>query len=184
MRAATQHFVCAGRELIAAKKQCRHGEWAAFLKAAGVKSLQTAQRLMRAAAAVDSGAVPEGLSMTATLKTISRATEKRHTVTHLPEPAAAGKKPEPENPGPKGAPTRAEKLELEVEQLASQLAVQDATISELRTQIAQLEAHFGHRSEAVLEARRTAQIIRTLRASINTLTEDLSYWKRLAKSLR
>ena len=123
--------------------------------------------------------------MTATLKAISRTTEMRHTVTHLPDPAArGGKNPDPEEPEPKAALTCAQKSELEADQLASQLAFKDATISELLTQIALLEAHLGHRSEAVLEARRTAQTIRTLRASINTLTEDLSYWKRLAKSLR
>ena len=59
-----------GRRLLEAKKLTRHGEWQPYLAVLGIKD-RSAQRMMRAAAAIDSGKVPEGSSVTAALEAIA-----------------------------------------------------------------------------------------------------------------
>lgn len=51
-----------GRKLLAAKQQCRHGEWLSFLERCDILP-RSAQRLMKYTRAVASGEVPRGLSM-------------------------------------------------------------------------------------------------------------------------
>ena len=76
-------FLHAGRELSRAKLTCRHGEWLPYLQLCEVPP-RWAQRMMQAARAIDSGEVPEDLSLNATLLAIA---EKRQTPSHLPAPA-------------------------------------------------------------------------------------------------
>ena len=59
-------FLHAGRELSRAKLTCEHGEWLPYLELCAVP-VRCAQRMMRAAKAVDAGEVPEDLSLRATL---------------------------------------------------------------------------------------------------------------------
>ena len=76
--------VWVGRRLVEAKSLTRHGEWQAYLAVLGIK-IHTAQRMMRAAEAIDSGQVPEGTSVTAALRQVAqpRAPANAAHVSHL-----------------------------------------------------------------------------------------------------
>lgn len=86
LRAAARLFLLAGRELRAAKAECRHGEWGQFLQALKLPA-STARALMRAAKAVDDGLVPEGRSLRATLAALADERAKRQRVAGLPATA-------------------------------------------------------------------------------------------------
>ena len=78
-------FLHAGRELARAKLTCEHGEWLPYLELCEVPP-RWAQRMMRAAKAVDSGEVPPDLSLRATLAAVADTSDVSHLPAQLPAP--------------------------------------------------------------------------------------------------
>ena len=184
---AANSFVRAGLELHDAKDACKHGEWLPFVAACGL-SERKAQSLMQAAAAVDSGRAPEGLSLRQTLKLIADHSRKPNPqrVAGLEAPAAPA--PGADDPTVKSwiDPDEQERAEQEdpeqrvwvplwrlreLEGCQQRLAAltDELTASHRRRRI--LEATVSR--EVVQEAERIAQEMEVMQSRIDTLTGDL-----------
>ena len=81
---SAQAYLDAGRLLIEAKAECRHGDWLPFLAAAGVDERRARRAMRLARAGMTAEAIIEAGGIRAALEGLAKPRPKSVTVTDLP----------------------------------------------------------------------------------------------------